>query len=181
MDKLHEIIEKIEDCMYSQLSHGIENIDTDEMYKVADIYKDLVEAKYHCTITKAMEENADEYGETWDEKGKKFYTRMRDSRGRYMRGYEEPMHMSQDIRDMDRETHRRMYTEPMHNESHFERMRREYTEAKMTKPEDKAMHQEKLNKSIDALAEEFKTMMPNMDSAEKQIVRTKMMNLANSL
>ena len=39
MDKLHEIIEKLEECMYAQLSQGIENVDTEEITKVRHVSK----------------------------------------------------------------------------------------------------------------------------------------------
>lgn len=163
--------------------------------EITDIKKDIVEMCYKKQIMTAMEES--EYGEDYDENGRKFY-RTRDSKGRYTRYYEEPMmgqnnatrnynqpmhydsRMSEDMRDMDRHTMRRMYSEPMHNESKYEKMMREYTESKSMNPENKQIHQDKMNKAIDALSEEFKEKMPMMDATERGIIRTKLTNLANT-
>lgn len=128
MYKLDEMIDKIEEALYGQMSNGIEQIDTEEFGKVADIFKDLMSAKKNCykakyyeSVVDAMEESESEESE---EDGRKYYTRRsRDSRGRYTsrRGYRDPM-MDMDIdaedyerlRDMDRKGYNRMYfTEPM--------------------------------------------------------------------
>lgn len=36
--------------------HNLENVDTKELGEAIDMLKDLEEAVYYCTITKAMEE-----------------------------------------------------------------------------------------------------------------------------
>ena len=42
-------------AMDHELDKGIESLDTTELGKVADIIKDLSEAEYYCTVTKAMQ------------------------------------------------------------------------------------------------------------------------------
>ena len=42
-------------CIESQMSH-LDTVDTEELGDVVDMVKDLEEAIYYCTITKAMEE-----------------------------------------------------------------------------------------------------------------------------
>lgn len=90
---LDELCEKLVKIACTELDKGAENIETHEMYEVADIIKDMTEAKkntveafYKMTIAEAMEENADEYGETWDEDGMiRRYTPVRSkTSGRYM-------------------------------------------------------------------------------------------------
>lgn len=127
---IHSMIEKLSECAKVELDKGIEKIDTEEMSKAAEIIKELAEAEYYATITKAMEES--EYGEDYDEEGpmddgRRGYRGQPRSKtsGRYMsrgdgrrsnrgrRGYEEPWDEMYDemeyYRDMDRSGMNRMY------------------------------------------------------------------------
>lgn len=136
---IHNMIEKLSKCADAEVEKGIEQLDTKEMGEVAEILKELTEAEYYATITKAMGES--EYGEDYDEYGPmeegrrgyrgqprsesgRFISRndgRRNNRGRGgRRGYEEPMHytMTPEMyhmyppeywRDMDREDMGRMY------------------------------------------------------------------------
>ena len=115
---IHETIEKIADCAKTEVCKGVENLDTKEMSEVAEILKELCEAEYYATITKAMGEA--EYGKEYDMDGpmeeRRYYRgRSRDSMGRFKsrRGYDEmmdyqEMYPMEHYRDMDRE-HGRMY------------------------------------------------------------------------
>lgn len=75
--------------------------------EIVDVKKDIVEMCYKKQIVEAMEENADEYGETCNEDGlidgRRYYTRPRDSRGRFVsrRGYRDYRMMPDMDRDMD--------------------------------------------------------------------------------
>lgn len=148
---IEEICEKLTECTKSELAKGIENVDAKEMGEVVDMIKDLSEAKhyiveamYKTTIGTAMEENADDYGETWDENGKRFY-RRRDSKGRFM--YSEPMyyepnyrmtpemyreHEPKYYRDMDRKDGRMYYSEGMTGNGNSMSNMRNYTPADYT-------------------------------------------------
>lgn len=119
---IHCMIEKLTECAKCEIEKGIDNVDTAEMGAVVDMIKDLAEAEYYATITKAMGEA--EYGEDYDYMGvydehsrRGYRGQPRDSRGRYMsrggrRGYVEPMYytvpeiyVGEDMemsRDMDR-------------------------------------------------------------------------------
>lgn len=138
MKKLAEMIEKLEDALYSQMSGGIEQIDTDEFGKVADILKDLTSAKKNClkadyyeTVTEAMEAEGAEGEEGAEDEERKYYGgRRRDSRGRYMRrrGYVEMPEYIEDydmdaeqynkLRDMDKDMSKMYYTD-MQNRSRY--------------------------------------------------------------
>ena len=105
---IHEMVEKLTKSAEMELEKGIENIDTEEMGKVADMIKDLAEAEYYAKISVAMDEA--EYGEDYDYMGaydehdrKGYRGQRRDSRGRYMsrRSYIEPMMMHDDMREKD--------------------------------------------------------------------------------
>lgn len=114
------MIEKLAECSKMELAKGIENVDTKEMGEVAEMLKELCEAEYYATITKAMEES--EYGEDYDMNGPKeerryYRGRARDSMGRFksrrgydeMMGYEE-MYPMEHYRDMDRDYGRMYYS-----------------------------------------------------------------------
>lgn len=109
--KLHEMLEKIEECLYEQLNKGIQTVDTEEYGKVADIYKDLMCAKkdyfeghYYKTLVEAMNESdSEEILEMFDNYNddRRFYDNYRYKRsGRFApkgrgshsprRGYDEP-------------------------------------------------------------------------------------------
>lgn len=138
MEKLAEMIEKLEDALYSQMAGGIEQIDTEEFGKVADILKDLASTKKNCkkaeyyeTVTEAMEESETEGAESEDGEERRYYGgRRRDSRGRYMRrrGYVEMPEYMEDydmdaeqynkLRDMDKDMSRMYYTD-MQNRSRY--------------------------------------------------------------
>lgn len=122
---LKELCEKMVKKVSAEVEKGLENIETHELYEVADIIKDLAEAKkftveacYKTYILGAMEKHEDEYGDTWDEegafdeKGRRYYNGQprskssgrfmsrndgrRNNEGRY--SYDEPMyHMTPDM------------------------------------------------------------------------------------
>lgn len=127
--RMHCMIEKLSECAESEFNKGIENVDPVEMGQVTDMLKDLAEAMYYRTLTKAMEDSEkDEIMEMFDrygDGGRRFYDDYRYKNGRFApkgrgtrRGYEEPpyWHMTpemyrnwDDYRDMDRESRGRMY------------------------------------------------------------------------
>lgn len=98
--RMHCMIEKLAECAEKQFEAGIENIDTAEMGQVTDMLKDLAEAMYYRTLTKAMDESEDDeimdmfdrYGD-----GRRYYDHYRyadgrfapKGRGMYRRGYED--------------------------------------------------------------------------------------------
>ena len=89
MERLKHVKETLMSCIESQMSH-LDTVDTEELGDVVDMVKDLEEAIYYCTITKAMEEK--EKSGNGGEKEYHYYTEYR---------YPE--------RDMDRENGRMYY------------------------------------------------------------------------
>lgn len=90
----------MKEALVAQVENQMSNlseVDTHELGEVIDMIKDLEEAIYYCSITKAMEEKEEEkkvehhYYTTYiperdidrDEWGRMYYPRMRDSQGRY--------------------------------------------------------------------------------------------------
>lgn len=128
--RMHEMIEKLSEAAECEFSKGIENVDTCEMDKVVDMIKDLSEAMYYRTLTKAMQESDtedimemfDRYGDD----GKRYYDMWRYKSGRFApkgrgtkRGYEPVYNMTPEMyrmyspeyyRDMDRMDGKLYYT-----------------------------------------------------------------------
>ena len=84
MERLKHVKEVLMGCIEGQLGH-LDTVDAKELGEVVDMVKDLEEAMYYCTVTKAME-------------GKE---KMGDS-----------YHYYTEYRDMDRPTGRMYYSEP---------------------------------------------------------------------
>lgn len=55
MERLKRVKETLMSCIEGQMGH-LDTVDTEELGDVVDMVKDLEEAIYYCTITKAMEE-----------------------------------------------------------------------------------------------------------------------------
>lgn len=97
MHRLKHMKEALVAQVENQMSN-LSEVDTHELGEVIDMIKDLEEAIYYCSITKAMEEKEEEkkvehhYYTTYiperdidrDEWGRMYYPRMRDSQGRYL-------------------------------------------------------------------------------------------------
>ena len=202
--------EQTTECLRSLITGG-EDADPNMILAIAktlgeivDVKKDIVEMCYKKQIIEAMEENADEYGETWDEEGpvRKYYPRMRDSRGRFMsrRGYEEMMPDYRGMeRDMDMDMGRMYYSGSMSNrtmpdmggmsrdrrEGNSGMMRRNYMETKEmhrgNSPEEKQEKMRKLEEYIDELSKDVKEMIMDATVEERTMLKQKMAGLANTL
>ena len=83
MERLKHMKNTLISCIESQMSH-LDTVDTEELGDVIDMVKDLEEAIYYCTITKAME-------------------------GKEKQGEQ---HHYTEYRDMDRPAGRMYYSEP---------------------------------------------------------------------
>lgn len=84
MERLKHMKETLVSCIESQMAH-LDTVDTEELGDVIDMVKDLEEAIYYCTITKAME-------------------------GKEKSG--DQHHYYTEYRDMDRPSGRMYYSEP---------------------------------------------------------------------
>lgn len=71
MERLKHIKETLIGCIEGQMGH-LDTVNTEELGDVVDMVKDLEEAIYYCTITKAME-GKEKSGETHH-----YYTEYRD-------------------------------------------------------------------------------------------------------
>ena len=70
-DRLKIMKESLMTCAQEQMNH-LDSVDAEELGEVIDMIKDLEEAEYYCTITKAMKEKEDETAEY----GYRYYNKM---------------------------------------------------------------------------------------------------------
>ena len=69
MERLKAMKEQLTSCVQSQLGN-LSEVNAQELGEAVDMIKDLSEAIYYCSITKAMEENEKQY-----KSGNSYYTR----------------------------------------------------------------------------------------------------------
>ena len=204
--RMHCMIEKLSECAKSEMESGIENVDTCEMGKVVDMMKDLSEAMYYRTLTKAMDESTSEetlemferYGD-----GRRFYDKYRyadgrfapKGRGTYRRGYDEAYyHMNPDMyrehtpeyyRDMDRKDGKMYYTEPITMESRYDKAKRGYEESKMTHKENTPEHKQAKMKDLEMylkeLSEDVTQLLADATPEERSMVKNKMQLLTQKI
>ena len=205
--RMHEMIEKLSEAAEREFSKGIENVDTCEMDKVVDMMKDLSEAMYYRTLTKAMQESdTEEIMEMFDkygDDGKRYYDMWRYKSGRFApkgrgtrRGYEEPpyYHMTPDQykehdpeywRDLDRKDGKMYYTEPITMESRYDKAKRGYEESKMTHKENTPEHKQAKMKDLEAylkeLSEDVTKLLSDATPEERAMVRGKMQVLTQKI
>ena len=205
--RMHEMIEKLSEAAECEFSKGIENVDTCEMGKVVDMMKDLSEAMYYRTLTKAMQESdTEEIMEMFDkygDDGKRYYDMWRYKSGRFApkgrgtrRGYDEPPyyrmnpdmykeHTPEYYRDVDRENGRLYFSEPITMESRYDKAKRGYEESKMTHKENTPEHKQAKMKDLEAylkeLSEDVTQLLSDATPEERAMVRGKMQVLTQKI
>ena len=202
--RMHCMIEKLSECAEKQFDNGIENVDTAEMGQVTDMLKDLAEAMYYRTLTKAMDdsdaEEIMEMFERYGDGGRRYYDHYRyadgrfapKGRGSYRRGYDEPpyYHMTPEMyrsmenyRDMDRRDGRMYYSEPsmnsgVHAESRYDMAKRNYTESKElhrgNTPEDKEQKMKELEKYLREIGSDIAELISDASTEEKNLLKNRM-------
>lgn len=202
--RMHCMIEKLAECAEKQFDNGIESVDTAEMGQVTDMLKDLAEAMYYRTLTKAMDdsdpEEIMEMFERYGDGGRRYYDHYRyadgrfapKGRGTYRRGYDEPpyYHMTPEMyrnmenyRDMDRQGGRMYYTEPsmnsgVHTESRYDMAKRNYTESKElhrgNTPEDKEQKMKELEKYLREIGSDIAELISDASTEEKNLLKNRM-------
>lgn len=205
--RMYCMIEKLAECAEKQFDNGIESVDTAEMGQVTDMLKDLAEAMYYRTLTKAMDdsdpEEIMEMFERYGDGGRRYYDHYRyadgrfapKGRGTYRRGYEGPywrmtpeMYKDmQEYRDMDRNTGRMYYTEPSMtmSESNYDRAKRNYTETKelhrANTPQDKEAKMRGLEDYFKEISSDITGMLSDMTPEERNMLKSKISALATKL
>lgn len=158
---------------------------------------DEEEEEYNKELLRALK---DEYGE---EGGRRYYDEYRYANGRFApkgrgirRGYTEPPYYHMPVnyndmeymRDMDKSRGKMYYSEPIAphvSESNYDRAKRHYTETKEmhkgVSTEDKEHKMKALDTYIRELSGDISELLNDMTPDERNLLRTKMSNLASKL
>ena len=180
MEQLKHMKETLINCVQSQMSH-LDTVDTEELGDVIDMIKDLEEAIYYCTITKAMEGKEKEGGNQYHH----YYTEYRDMDRPEGRMYY-PDNGSSSHNSMASGNNSRSYMEwnyPMERDRREGRSpmsRRMYMEAKHT-GRDKATQLRELEKYMQELSQDITEMIADASPEEKQYLEKKITALASKI
>lgn len=186
MERLKHMEEALMSCVQAQLSH-LDTVDTEELGQVIDMIKDLEQAKYYCSIVKAMEEAEEDETKEMSHHHRdmdRVYGRMYyegpngDFKGRYpwkKRDRDEdweryPFYPEQgreiDIRDS--------------REGRSPVTRRMYMESKQLH-KDKTEKVKELEQYMQELSEDIVEMIDGASPEERQILEKKMTSLTNKI
>lgn len=157
-------------CVQSQMSN-LKDVDAKELGEAIDMLKDLEEAMYYCTITKAMEEK---------NKESEYYYYIDSIK------YEKE-------RDVDREKGRMYYTSPNYQspastiirssdpkEGRSHQTRKTYMESKEMH-RDKASQLKELEKYMQELTQDMVEMIEDASPEEKQYLEKRVSALASKI
>lgn len=174
MERLKSMKECLMSCAESQMMN-LQQVNAEELGEVIDMIKDLEEAIYYCTITKAMDEGK----EKSTQEHHHYYT-------------EKVIYPKDEYdRDMDKEHGRMYYTTPRYytettmssNDNRGGRspmQRKMYMEAK-EKHHDKATQLKELEKYMDELASDLTEMIADASPEERQFFERKLNQLATKV
>lgn len=186
MERLKHMEEALISCVQAQLSH-LDTVDTEELGQVIDMIKDLEQAKYYCSIVKAMEEAEEDETKEMSHHHRdmdRVYGRMYyegpngDFKGRYpwkKRDRDEdweryPFYPEQgreiDIRDS--------------REGRSPVTRRMYMESKQLH-KDKTEKVKELEQYMQELSEDIVEMIDGASPEERQVLEKKMTSLTNKI
>ena len=160
MKRLYHIKETLLDEIQSQLGH-LDCVDTKELGEAIDMIKDLEEAIYYCTITKAM--NGDAGYERWEEKSKMYYGGPKEDN-------EKPWHAS------------REYPMEMRDgkEGRSPQTRRMYMDSKEMH-HDKTTQIQNLEQYMKELSSDVVEMIQGSSPEEKQLLKSKLTTLISKI
>lgn len=198
MHRLKHMKEALVAQVENQMSN-LSEVDTHELGEAIDMIKDLEEAIYYCSITKAMEEKEEEkkvehhYYTTYiperdidrDEWGRMYYPRMRDSQGRYLPEGRDG------TRDGDSRRNYVEFPEPYHEreipiglrderEGRSPITRRMYMESKELH-KDKTTKLKELEQYMKELSEDIVEMISDATPEERQLLEKKVAALSTKI
>ena len=186
MEQLKHMEEALMGCVQAQLSH-LDTVDTEELGQAIDMIKDLEQAKYYCSIVKAMEEAAEDETEEMSHHHRdmdRIYGRM------YYEGpdgdFKDRYPWKKRDRDKDWESYP-YYPERGREidirdsrEGRSPVTRRMYMESKQLH-KDKAEKVKELEKYMQELSEDVVEMIDGASPEERQVLEKKMTNLTNKI
>jgi hypothetical protein len=188
MERLKQMKENLVACVSSQVCGNLHQVDTKELGEAIDMIKDLEEAIYYCTITKAMEEDEQQpqqqhqerwystpkmYSPDYNMNGDRMYYDGRDGdwntsrprNGHNSSSYPESMNITnyRDMREGSSPMYRKMYMES--KEMHH----------------DKAKQMQDLEVYIQELSKDITEMIKEASPEEKQLLQQKIATLASKI
>lgn len=174
---MHKWAKQIMECVKAKVDGiGIDNFEgqnLDDLKDFTEIVKNIVEFDKEYLIVEAMEDSKDDY-----------------------RRYTEPPYYHMPVnyndmeymRDMDKSRGKMYYSEPIAphvSESNYDRAKRHYTETKEmhkgASTEDKEHKMKALDMYIRELSGDISELLNDMTPDERNLLRTKMSNLASKL
>ena len=173
MHKLYDMKNCLINAAQSQMSN-LQNCDAEELGEVIDMIKDIEEAIYYCTITKAMEEKDYTSKERmyYHERGGYKYD---DNSSSYADNYRTNKPHSSDYEHDDE----REYPVTIRDsrEGRSPEYRRMYMESKEMH-QDKAKQMQELEKYMRELGDDITEMIEDASPEEKQLLQQKIATLA---
>lgn len=181
LKRLEHMKESLVACVESQISGGLQSVDAKELGEAIDMIKDLEEAIYYCTITKAMKENEEEEKHSSKQQpmyqqnggnGSHYYTPMYNDGSMYTSGemYGNKSNMNGRHSNMQMGEHGGR--SPMY--------RRMYMEGKSMK-HDSAQQMKELEDYMHELSNDVMEMIEDATPEEKQLLRQKITTLATKI
>lgn len=178
MKRLKSMEDTLMSCVQAQLSH-LDTVDTEELGQAIDMIKDLEQAKYYCSIVKAMEED-----ET--KAMSHHHSKKRDMDRVHGRMYYEGPDGDFKGRDEDWESYP-YYPERGREvdirdsrEGRSPVTRRMYMESKQLH-KDKAEKVKELEKYMQELSDDIVEMIEGASPEERQVLEKKMTSLTNKI
>lgn len=202
MERLKQMKENLVACVSNQVCGNLHQVDTKELGEAIDMIKDLEEAIYYCTITKAMEEDEQQpqqqhqerwystpkiYSPDYNMNGDRMYYSGNGSSGNmggsrnYDGGNTYYSGRDGDGNSSGRRDGQNSYFEPMYmrdmREGSSPMYRKMYMESKEMH-HDKAKQMQDLEAYIQELSKDITDMIKEASPEEKQMLQQKMATLA---
>lgn len=183
--RMYEMLETLSEGAKTELDKGLECLDTCEFGLVVDILKDLSEALYYRSVTKAMENLETEETTNWKRYSVPYWHREpRDIDLDYDRMYfSSNMPRSPRIQKANA---KQFFEEPEHYERDSREgkaglSRKNYMETKTLHPNDSQKKLENLDKYMKDLAEDVVNLYEDGTNEEKTMVKAKLQTLLQKM
>lgn len=198
MKRLYHMKESLIACVESQIANNLAGVDTKELGEAIDMIKDLEEAIYYCTITKAMKENDDEENEGKHSKHQQqpmyqgnnsmYYPPMYNDGSMYNMGsmyndgnmYANGTNNNSNVRNYRDMSMGNNHMMKDHREGSSPMYRRMYMEGKEQK-HDQAKIMKELEDYMHELTNDIMEMIEEATPEEKQLLRQKITTLATKI
>lgn len=188
--RIKHMLETLTSCVENQLTH-LEATDTKELGEAIDMIKDLEEAMYYCTVTKAMTEQSEHekhysqpmYMRDIDRDYGRMYYEENVNRGQKQYGNGSRNQYSNGSQENNDSTSQYMENGSGGNSQYdgrSSRSRRMYMESKM-QHSDKSAQMKELENYMQELTQDIVEMVEGSSQEEKQYLSKRIAALANKI